>query len=370
MIRIGITGQAGFIGSHLYNYLGTKPDVQRIPFEDAFFNNSSKLKDFVKQCDVIVHLAAMNRHGNPQVIYETNIKLVKLLINACEETGSKPHVIFSSSTQEQKENLYGQSKLDGRRLLEKWAARNTSKFSGLIIPNVFGPFGHPYYNSVIATFSHKLTHNEAPEIHVDASIKLIYVNQLIDIFYRFSTGQEKTSRYEVPHFFEYKVSEILKILQKFKESYFLNGTIPDLSDPFHLALFNTFRCYITNEYFPRKFAKHSDKRGDFVEIVRTMSGGQFSFSTTLPGITRGNHFHTRKVERFAIIKGKAVIKIRRIGTEEMIQYRLDGNDPAFVDIPIWHTHNLTNIGKNELVTLFWINEPYNPEDPDTFYEDV
>ncbi|NQU32460.1 MAG: NAD-dependent epimerase/dehydratase family protein, partial [Bacteroidetes bacterium] len=153
MIKIGITGQSGFIGTHLYNTMGLYPDkFKLIPFEDAFFQEEKSLKYFVVQCDVIVHLAAMNRHKDPEILYETNIGLVKRLITACEATKSTPHIIFSSSTQEERDNLYGKSKKEGRELLGQWAERNHSKFTGLVIPNVYGPFGNPYYNSVVATF--------------------------------------------------------------------------------------------------------------------------------------------------------------------------------------------------------------------------
>ena len=156
MIKVGITGQNGFIGSHLYNLLGTKELIDRIPFNRSYFENSESLISFVKKCDVIVHIAAMNRHENQQFIYDTNVNLVKLLIGACEESESTPKIIFSSSLQEERDNLYGKSKRDGRELLENWARKANSKVSSLIIPNVFGPFGKPFYNSVVATFCHQV----------------------------------------------------------------------------------------------------------------------------------------------------------------------------------------------------------------------
>jgi len=184
MIKTGITGQAGFMGTYLFNFLSLKKDeITLIPFDDSFFTSETALENFVKQCDAIVHLAAMNRHVDPQVIYDTNIKLVTRLIDACEKTNSKPHILFSSSTQEEKENLYGRSKWDGRHLLEDWAKRNNAAFTGLVIPNVFGPFGNPYYNSVIATFCHQLTHGETPKIDVDGEMKLIYVGEVVEILY-------------------------------------------------------------------------------------------------------------------------------------------------------------------------------------------
>ena len=159
MIKVGITGQAGFVGTHLYNTLGLFPDqYERIPFEDVFFQDENKLNLFVQSCDVVVHLAALNRHNDPEVLYLTNIGLVKQLIHACESTNTRPHILFSSSTQEERDNLYGKSKKEGRKLIEQWAERNHARFTGFVIPNVFGPFGNPYYNSVVATFCHQLTH--------------------------------------------------------------------------------------------------------------------------------------------------------------------------------------------------------------------
>jgi UDP-2-acetamido-2,6-beta-L-arabino-hexul-4-ose reductase len=378
-LRIGITGQTGFVGTHLYNFLGIIENVDRIAFLDEYFQNESKLQEWVSNCDVIVHLAALNRHNDPDVIYKMNIHLVQKLILACETTHSTPHILFSSSSQEEKDNLYGKSKLDGRKLLEEWADRNQAKFTGLIIPNVFGPFGNPYYNSFIATFCHQLTHNEQPKIDVDGEVKLIYVGELAKEIYHqitnyhsiITTNQSPITSYQLPFTTEIKVSKVLNILNSYKEKYYEQGIIPNLDNEFEKNLFNTFLCYINHQsFFPFHLKKHRDDRGSFVETVKLHSGGQVSFSTTVPGITRGNHFHTRKAERFAVIKGKARIELRKIGTKEVLSFELDGDNPSFVDMPIWYTHNITNIGEEELYTIFWINEHYNPEDGDTYFEPV
>ena len=378
MLKIGITGQAGFMGTHLFNYLGLQQGIERIPFEDDYFSNHQQLQNWLQQCDVIVHLAAMNRHGDPQVIYDTNIRLVKTLIDALEKTNSKPHLLFSSSTQEARDNLYGKSKKEGRALLEQWAMQNDARFTGFIIPNVFGPFGNPYYNSVVATFCHQLTHGETPEIHVDGELKLIYIDELIkEIFDHIAAmSHDKTvgaiaDEVPVPHTSIHKVSEVLALLESYKENYFEKGVFPDLTNAFERNLFNTFVCYIDiKNHFPVNLTLHTDNRGSFVETVKLESGGQVSFSTTKHGITRGNHFHTRKAERFAVIKGKARIQLRKIGTDKVLNFELDGNQPAFVDMPIWYTHNIKNIGDENLYTIFWINEFFIPDDPDTFYKQV
>lgn len=372
MIRIGITGQTGFIGTHLFNYLNLlKDQVQLVPFEDRYFSEKSDFESFVSKCDAIIHLAALNRHNDPQTIYDTNIGLVKQLISALENTGSRPHILFSSSTQEERDNIFGKSKREGRQLLMQWAERNGAPFTGMVIPNVFGPFGNPYYNSVIATFSHQLTHDEQPRVEVDAQLKLIYIGDLVKVIWYLIKNRVSDGEYKVSPTDEAKVTEILTLLQSFKDRYLENGIFPNLSDPFERNLFNTFVCYIDHsEFFPFKLKVNHDDRGSFVETVKLNSGGQVSFSITKPGVTRGNHFHTRKAERFAVIKGKALIQLRRIGTDKIINFELDGTEPAFVDMPVWHTHNITNTGTEDLYTIFWISEFFDPGDPDTFFEQV
>lgn len=371
-LKIGITGQEGFVGQHLYNTLGLFPEeFERIPYHIDYFRDQSKLAEFVANCDVIVHLAAMNRHNDPEILYDTNINLVKQLISALEDSSTSKHVLFSSSSQEERDNLYGKSKREGRELLVEWAARNQGIFTGLVIPNVFGPFGHPYYNSFIATFSHQLTHNEQPKIEVDGSVNLIYVGDLVEFILEKIRQKNNDPITTVPHTAEKKVSEILNLLESYKDQYFLKGTIPEIKNKFELDLFNTFRCYIDiKTHNPVQLTKNSDPRGTFVEIIRLNVGGQVSFSTTVPGVTRGNHYHTRKIERFAVIKGKALIQLRRIGTDEVLDFYLDGNEPSYVDMPIWYTHNIKNIGDEELYTNFWINEFYDPADADTYFEEV
>lgn len=375
-MRVGITGQAGFVGTHLFNHLGMTKDVERVPFEDAYFSNEAALREFVRRCDVIVHLAAMNRHPDPQVLFETNIRLVKQLIQAMETENVTPYVLFSSSTQEERENEYGSSKRKGRELLEAWAKRNGASFTGMVVPNVFGPFGLPNYNSFIATFCYKLTHGEQPVVLQDSDVRLVYVGSLCEhIVSKFlETCKLQSPRIEldqVAYDFEKKVSEILALLRSYQELYLNQGIIPVLKDRNEVNLFNTFRCYIDHaSFFPVELLQHADDRGVFVETIKLGVGGQVSFSTTVPGVTRGNHYHSRKIERFTVIKGRAKIEIRKIGTTEKITFCLDGKNPAYVDMPVWYTHNITNIGEEELYTQFWINEWYNPEDGDTYFETV
>jgi UDP-2-acetamido-2,6-beta-L-arabino-hexul-4-ose reductase len=369
---IGITGQRGFIGYHLsQTILLFKEEFQLLEFDRSFFDDAEQLDRFVSNCDVLVHLAALNRHHDPDEIYNTNLMLVEKLVASFLRTGSRPHVIISSSLQEAKDNVYGRSKKEGREMLSVWAKQNDAIFTGLIIPNVFGPFGKPFFNSVVSTFCHQLTNNERPVVEVDNTLELIYVGDLVAVFIEAIRNGEADHAKKVNHKAVITVSALLEKLSIFKKDYQDDGKIPALPRSFDLQLFNSFRCYMNMpSYFPRKFMQHADSRGSFVELTRADIGGQTSFSTTLPNITRGNHYHTRKIERFAVIKGKALIELRRMGTEEVLAFHLDGDDPSYVDMPIWYTHNIKNTGEELLYTVFWINEPYDPIDPDTYFDVV
>ncbi|MCK6611994.1 MAG: NAD-dependent epimerase/dehydratase family protein [Bacteroidia bacterium] len=372
MKKIGITGQNGFVGYHLYQTVKLFPEeFSLVEFKRDFFEEENLLDEFMNQCDVIVHLAALNRHNDPQEIYNVNTTLVNKLVGSAQRVNKKVHILISSSSQEERDNLYGKSKKDGRENLAKWSNETSNPFTGLVIPNVFGPFGNPYYNSVVATFCHQVSRGETPKIEVDGVINLIYVSELVREIIDAIRLEKNEHNLIVPATAKASVSEILNTLNKFKEMYQDKGEIPELNSTFELNLFNTFRCYMDiKNYFPRPYIQHQDPRGAFVEIIRLGIGGQVSFSTTVPGITRGNHFHTRKIERFSVIMGKARIQLRKMGTDEVLEFFLDGEKPSYVDMPIWYTHNITNIGEEILYTNFWINEPYNPSDADTWMENV
>jgi UDP-2-acetamido-2,6-beta-L-arabino-hexul-4-ose reductase len=361
----------------LYNTLGLYPaKYERILFEDNYFSDPLRLDDFVKKCDVIVHLAAVNRHLDENELYRINTDLVNALTAALKRENTSPHIIFSSSTQERLDNVYGRSKREGRRLFEKWAQEQNASFTGMIVPNVFGPFGMPNYNSFIATFCHKLTHNEEPRILTDSEVNLIYVSSLCkhilsDIDEVIASNKSVIKEKHIQPDFTKKVSDMLELCTQFKVQYFEQGSIPRLADRDEVNLFNTFRSYIDlQSFFPRKLKQNTDERGTFVETIRLGTGGQVSFSTTRPGVTRGNHFHTRKIERFTVIKGRAKIQLRKTGTAKVHEFHLDGENPSYVDMPVWYTHNITNTGIDDLYTQFWINECYDPSDPDTFFEAV
>ncbi len=371
MIRVGVTGSNGFIGWHLCQTIKLHPNnFELIEFNRSWFDSSTHLDIFVSKCDIIVHLAGLNRHSEENTIYETNVGLSRKLVDTFNRINYKGQVLFSSSIQEERNNVFGNSKKEARTIFSKWAKDNGTKFKGLIIPNVFGAFGVPFYNSVIATFCHQLVNNEFPKIETDATLNLIYINDLVKTIIELFSN-ESDEIINIKYTDTYKVSQILQLLNQYKATYLVNGQIPGFNNQFEINLFNTFRSYFNlSTYFPIRYKNNIDERGNFVEIIRLETGGQVSFSTTKPEITRGNHFHTRKIERFSVVKGNALIQLRKIGTNEVFDYHLSGNEPAYVDMPIWYTHNIKNIGDEELYTMFWINEFYDANDPDTYFEKV
>jgi UDP-2-acetamido-2,6-beta-L-arabino-hexul-4-ose reductase len=371
-LKIGITGQSGFIGTHLAHYLSRmKEEVHLIPFEDAFFESDSALGSFVSRCDCIVHLAAVNR-DEEQALYLTNLTLIRKLIAALQSSGNRAHIVFASSTQESRNNPYGRSKQEGRKLLETWAETSGGRVTSLIIPNVFGPFGKPFYNSVVGTFCYQLTHHQIPTIHIDADLELICVTTLVRFICEnaMSGDGKKVSVVRVPPMAVRKVSDILQRLQVFQRTYLEKGIMPALSSEFDSALFGTFHSYIDYSYFPVRLEPKHDGRGYLVEVIKSLNGGQAYMSVTRPNIIRGNHFHTRKVERFCVLSGRAMIRLRRIGSPSVTEYPVSGDQPSYVDIPVLHSHTIENTGATDLTTLFWSNELFDPADPDTYEERV
>jgi UDP-2-acetamido-2,6-beta-L-arabino-hexul-4-ose reductase len=371
-MKIGITGSQGFVGQHLANTLSLQKDSYTIvPFERSFFEDNHALDTFTQQCDVIVHLAGINRHESEQYLCEQNILMAQNIADSLERTGAKPKVVMSSSTQELDQTPYGLAKKQAREILENASEVLDFGFTGLLIPNIFGPFSKPNYNTFIATFCAKLLAGEQPSVLVDKEVPLLYVGDLVDEIITSINAGNQQKQHQVPARATKKVTEILALLGTYHQTYAIEGRIPALENTFEIQLFNTFRSFIDPKTaFPKKLIAHTDARGAFTELIKTELGGQFSFSTTHPDITRGNHFHTRKIERFMVIKGKALIQLRKYGTTEVLNFELDGAEPAYVDMPVWYIHNIKNIGDEVLYTNFWINEAYDPADPDTYFEIV
>ena len=245
MIKVGITGQAGFLGQNLYNTLNLYKDkYELVPFKDNYFNDEYKLVHFASLCDVLVHFAAMSRAPDPNEVYNTNMDLVNKLICALEKANSKAHILYSSSVQEDMEFPYARSKKEGRELLAKWSKKNGTLFTGFIFPNIFGPLCKPYYASFIATFCHQIIHNVTPIIEVDREIGLLYVSDAMHIIIDVISNKTNSEYYKVDPTSYQTVSSVLQLLESFKFTFIENKKNPEFNNSFEKKLFTTFQSFI------------------------------------------------------------------------------------------------------------------------------
>ncbi|MEN8170718.1 MAG: NAD-dependent epimerase/dehydratase family protein [Pseudomonadota bacterium] len=368
-MKVGITGASGFIGWHMRCYLATRSDVEDVRLAGRdLFADEQQLQTFVTGLDLIVHLAGVNR-AEPDELLQGNIAPAEKLIEALEQCSCTPCVAYTTSTQAVNgDSPYAEGKAAVSRIFERWASDNNASFINVVVPHVFGEYGRPYYNSAVATFAHQVANGEQPTVHNDGQLELVHVQDLVQqIVQHYTDGISGDVRITGR---KTSVVEAATILQQLHATYVEGGQFPDLSDHFTRCMFNTLRGAMPYANRHRAITKHEDDRGWLVETVKANSGGQCFVSTTRPGITRGNHFHLRKVERFLVLQGSAQIQLRKLYSDEVVTYELDGNSPSFVDIPTLHTHSITNVGDNELITLFWSDEFYDPQQPDTTYEEV
>lgn len=365
-MKIGITGADGLIGWHLHSYLHSQKDVEVITAGFPEFGSEDALARFAASCDFIVHLAGMNR-GDENEVARTNVALTEAVIRACKSSGAKPHIVFSSSTHIYRNTPYGNSKKACAELLKAWASEIGGKFTNLILPNIFGESGKPFYNSAVSTFCFQLANGQEPKIIDDNEIEILHAQRVSREI--FTIVQNHKEGDVVVGGGRITVSRLLSKLKGIADLYG-RQIIPDIRTPGDLDLFNTYRSYLFPQKYPVGITVRKDVRGTLFEAVKGFNGGQTFISSTEPGVTRGNHYHTLKVERFLVIKGKALIRIRKLFSSEIMEFAVDGAVPGYIDIPALHTHNITNIGESELLTLFWANEMLDTDTPDTYQETV
>lgn len=366
MTRIGITGAHGFLGWHLRAFLRAVPAVEVAAAGRDIMDDAQKLRDFARSVDAIVHLAGANR-GDDKTLRDTNVGLAARLVDACAAAGARPHVVFANSTHAARASAYGESKRIAAETLAAWAAKSDALFSNLVMPHVFGEGCRPHYNSAIATFCHQLAHDETPRIIDDGELELIHAQRVAEeisaIIARKQGGDRRLQGTPI------RVSAALAMLQGMAAQY---GTqiIPGFESELALDLFNCYRSYLFPQRYPFDLKTKQDARGTLFEAVKTLHGGQCFMSTTRPGITRGNHYHRRKLERFLVIQGEALIRVRRLVAGDTVEFRVAGARPQYVDMPTLHTHNITNTGSTDLTTLFWTQDIYDAANPDTYPETV
>ncbi|MCX7972932.1 MAG: NAD-dependent epimerase/dehydratase family protein [Candidatus Aminicenantes bacterium] len=370
MKRVLVTGSRGFIGSNLVLALKRQADIEIFEFDVDF--PYSFLLEAINKADFIFHLAGINR---PKSIseYETgNAGFTLKLLEEVERANKKPVIVFSSSIQAELENPYGTSKRKAEEILINWARRNDSVAVIYRLPNVFGKWCRPNYNSAVATFCHNIARGLDIEItDPERILRLVYVDDVVQEFIHLLNDQPSSGSYyrEVKPVFEIKISSLVDLIKSFKESR-KTLILPDFSDPFIKRLYATYVSYLPENEFAYSLTLRSDKRGELAELLKSSTFGQMFISRTRPGEVRGNHYHDSKVEKFMVIEGEALLKFRHILKDEIIQYRISGKEFKIIDIPPGYTHSIENVGHVDLIVLFWADEIFNPEGPDTYYFEV
>ncbi len=310
----------------------------------------------------MLHFAGVNRGPNDDV-ERANPAIAEALVSACREAGSCPHIVYANSTHALSDTPYGRSKRRAGEILSDFAP----SFTDLILPHIFGEGARPFYNNVTATFVHQVIYGEPSNASPGAEVQLLHAGEAARI--AIHAAVEGVAGVVRPPGRHTPVAELLARIEDFHCAYESN-VFPDLSDAFNVELFNSYRIVLYPHRFPRTLKLNVDARGVLFEAAKGGGGGQTFLSWTDPGITRGNHFHLQKVERFLVLEGEAIIRIRRVLGGPIWEYRVRGQQPAAVDMPTLHTHSIENVGSKPLLTLFWTHDVFDPTAPDTYADPV
>ena len=364
-MRVLVTGANGFIGKNLQIHLRERSDVEIVPFTRE--HTEADLPGLLEGVDWVFHLAGINRPEDPSEFAIGNAGLTLALCNAVKETGRKIPVVYTSSIQVERDNDYGISKLAAEDALLDLNGSTGCPVYIYRLPNVFGKWARPNYNSAVATFCHNIARDLPVAINdPDAVIQLVYIDDVVASFISLLDGAtQPTPIVDVEPVYQITVGELSEQLQRFKATRDSLITEP-VGTGLTRALYSTYVSYLPPENFTYTVPQNGDERGVFVEMLKTPDSGQFSFFTAHPGVTRGGHYHHSKTEKFLVIKGEACFRFRHMLTGEFYELRTSGGKPEIVEtVPGW-THDITNEGDSELVFMLWANEIFDRERPDTF----
>ena len=363
-MKILITGAGGFIGKNLTASLHAVCEHEI--FEYHHSDGLDTLEKFCRECEFVFHLAGVNRPKNPEDFTEGNKKFTLNLINFLEQNKNNCPIVFSSSIQADLDNPYGRSKLAAEKILLEHEKKFKAPVFIYRLKNIFGKWCLPNYNSVVSTFCFNAARNMPLKINDPAhELELVYIDDVIKEFLNVLAGGKVQS---IPSY-KTNLKELANVVQTFttcREKL----SVPNQNDEFIKKLYSVYQSYLPKEKFSYFLKMHSDNRGSFSEFVRTNGQGQFSVNVVKPKITKGNHWHHSKHEKFLVVSGEGVIRFRKIFSDEIIEYKVSGSCHEVVDIPPGYTHSIENIGDTDMIVFIWANENFNPESPDTFLENV
>jgi UDP-2-acetamido-2,6-beta-L-arabino-hexul-4-ose reductase len=366
--RIAVTGPDGFVAWHSRCAARSRWGGDLVGVGEAEFNSPERLDEVLADVDAVIHLAGVNRAHDPAEIERVNPWLAEQLVASLRRLRRPVPIVYGNSIHALGDSVFGVSKRRAADILAAWGAESGAPVMDVLMPNLFGEHGVPNYNSVVATFCHALARGETPTVVDDKELPLLHVgaaaDRLLDLAVSPEPGQVVLDGRTT------WVSELAERLGAIATHY-RSGRLPDLSDPFTKALFNTYRSATFPGHFPIHPAPADDPRGRLVEAVKGLGGqAQVFYSTTNPGYTRGQHWHRHKVERFLVLSGSGEIRLRKLFTDDVVTFPVTGERPAIVDMPTFWVHSITNTGTEPLVTLFFADEVYDPANPDTIPEDV
>lgn len=366
-MKILITGAKGFVGKNLIAELRNQgfTDLQEFDVD----TNPDLLDSFSRECDFVFHLAGVNRPENPAEFMEGNFGFTSHLLENLKKYDNKAPVLITSSTQAALENPYGQSKKAGEDLIFNYGKENNSKVFVYRLPNVFGKWCRPNYNSAVATFCNNIANDLEIKINdPNVLMNLVYIDDVVASFIdKLKNGQGKNADFEyVSPVHEVELGKIANLLRSFKDSR-SNLQLPDMGDAFAKKLYSTYLSYLPENQFSYLLKMNIDNRGSFTEFLKTAERGQVSINISKPHIIKGNHWHHTKNEKFLVVSGTGVIRFRKIDSSEIIEYFVSGEKLEVVDIPVGYTHNIENLGESDMVTVMWVNEIFDKEKPDTYF---
>jgi UDP-2-acetamido-2,6-beta-L-arabino-hexul-4-ose reductase len=359
-----LTGSGGFLGWHVRSSLYSRGiETRQLVLGDKF--DVVAASDAISGASHLIHIAGVNRGSDDEVL-DGNLRFATQIAAAIERAQRPPSLLtFANSIQAGNGTVYGEAKARAAELLAAATERAGTRLRDVLLPNLFGEHGRPFYNSVVSTFCHQLVNGEKPIVHVDRDLTLLHAQNASDLL----TLEDDYASPRTGELHE-SVSGVLTRLAGMAEMY-SHGDIPDLTAADDRDLFNTLRSYTTDGRSRIPLTRHADARGSFFEVVRSHGGaGQTSFSTTAPGISRGDHFHLRKVERFIVLSGSAVISMRRLFSDQVIEFEVNADQPTAIDMPTMWAHAIRNMGQDDLYTAFWSNELFDAARPDTVAERV
>jgi len=370
MLQILVTGAQGFVGKNLCAVLRRRDDVTL--YEYDLGNTPEELTTALQQADVIVHLAGINRPRSPEEFTTGNAGFTGDICNKLVALGRTPKIVLSSSIQAALDNPYGVSKRLAEEELQRYCAETGAEGVVFRLKNLFGKWCRPNYNSVTATFCHNIAHDLPIEISDSArEVELTYVDDVVAAFVaEVDAPAPPGFRFAAPLSSRVvTLGELAELIRAFR-GHRQTLLLPNYSDPFVRALYATYLSYLEPEQYAYGLDIKADPRGSLAEFLKAPPSGQLFVSRTNPGITRGNHFHHTKTEKFLIVQGEGIIRLKHIMTGEITAFHIRGEEYRVVDIPAGYTHSIENVGAGEMVTLFWSCELFNPEKPDTWFEPV